>query len=272
MTTLLSIGEFASATQLSPKALRLYDEQQLLLPARIDAVSGYRYYRSDQVALGRLIRTLREMDLPLADIAQVVSAQGATAERLLGQFATELDQRYAREKRAFQAALLMLREVSLSDAPAIELRTRPAMTAIVRTYVADRRHFFERLRRELDAARRSLGSQRLQIAQPIYSRLIDPLSNEDAQVELLLPVDATGTIQGEITLRQVSAAACAAIKAPGLAAQGQDLSAALDAIFDWFDRHGHRAVDVPWLAHSSSAATTPMEVLWAYESGDPPKE
>ena len=73
---LLSIGEFAAATQLSLKALRLYDEQQLLRPARIDSASGYRYYRSDQVSIGRLIRTLRDMGLPLADIARVAVAEG----------------------------------------------------------------------------------------------------------------------------------------------------------------------------------------------------
>ena len=55
---LLSIGEFAAATQLSQKALRIYDEQRLLVPARIDTATGYRYYSSDQVPLGRLVRTL----------------------------------------------------------------------------------------------------------------------------------------------------------------------------------------------------------------------
>ena len=70
---LLSIGEFAAATQLSQKALRIYDEQRLLPPARIDTTTGYRYYSSDQVPLGRLIRTLREMNLALTDIAKVVA-------------------------------------------------------------------------------------------------------------------------------------------------------------------------------------------------------
>ena len=78
---LLSIGEFAAATQLSQKALRIYDEQRLLPPARIDTMTGYRYYSSDQVPLGRLVRTLREMNLSLTDIASVVAAReghGAT--------------------------------------------------------------------------------------------------------------------------------------------------------------------------------------------------
>ena len=47
---LLSIGEFAAATQLSLKALRLYDEQCLLRPATVDAATGYRYYRHERIS------------------------------------------------------------------------------------------------------------------------------------------------------------------------------------------------------------------------------
>jgi PPM family protein phosphatase len=45
MENLLTIGEFAEATRISPKALRLYAEQGLLMPTRVDGDSGYRYYR-----------------------------------------------------------------------------------------------------------------------------------------------------------------------------------------------------------------------------------
>ncbi|MCW2907565.1 MAG: hypothetical protein JWL68_2354, partial [Actinomycetia bacterium] len=37
---MLTIGEFARASRLSPKALRLYDELRLLTPARVDPDSG----------------------------------------------------------------------------------------------------------------------------------------------------------------------------------------------------------------------------------------
>ena len=46
---LLTIGEFARASRLSPKALRLYDELGLLRPVRVDEYSGYRYYSPDQL-------------------------------------------------------------------------------------------------------------------------------------------------------------------------------------------------------------------------------
>ncbi|WP_425506610.1 MerR family transcriptional regulator [Streptomyces rectiverticillatus] len=48
---LLSIGVFARRARLSPKALRVYDRQGLLPPDRVDAVTGYRYYRGGVVAV-----------------------------------------------------------------------------------------------------------------------------------------------------------------------------------------------------------------------------
>ncbi len=56
---LLTIGEFARASRLSPKALRLYDELGLLHPVRVDEYSGYRYYSPDQLDQASLVAWLR---------------------------------------------------------------------------------------------------------------------------------------------------------------------------------------------------------------------
>ena len=64
----LLAGEFAAAARLSPKALRLYAEQGLLLPARVDPATGYRFYAPDQLPRARLIGRLRRLGLPLARI------------------------------------------------------------------------------------------------------------------------------------------------------------------------------------------------------------
>ena len=61
---LMSIGEFAGRSRLSPKALRLYDELGLLPPARVDESSGYRFYSADQLEQARLIAALRELQMP----------------------------------------------------------------------------------------------------------------------------------------------------------------------------------------------------------------
>lgn len=80
---LMSIGEFAGRSQLSPKALRLYDELGLLPPARVDGSSGYRYYSDDQLERARLIAALRRLQMPLAQIKTIAGLEpAAAAERI----------------------------------------------------------------------------------------------------------------------------------------------------------------------------------------------
>jgi serine/threonine protein phosphatase PrpC len=68
---LLTIGAFAGAVRLTPKALRLYDELGLLPPAAVDPHSGYRYYAPTQLDRARLIAALRRAGMPLAEIRAV---------------------------------------------------------------------------------------------------------------------------------------------------------------------------------------------------------
>lgn len=66
---LLSIGDFAARCGLSPKMLRSYARGGLLVPALVDASSGYRYYLPGQLVQGRIIGHLRRAGISLADIA-----------------------------------------------------------------------------------------------------------------------------------------------------------------------------------------------------------
>jgi DNA-binding transcriptional MerR regulator len=263
-TRLLSIGEFSAATQLSPKALRLYDEHRILQPARTDASSGYRYYQGEQVALGRLIRALRDMDMPLAKVARIVQADRRDAEHGLNQFAGELDRRYASDKRSLQMALLLLRGSGRSESLAIEAGMRPGMMVAVWPFMTDRLQFYERLRSQREVADAALTRAQLHVSRDLYCRLIDPLSEDEAQVELLIPVEIPPSLPGEITLRQLTRVPCALIDVASTA-RGSDFSACVDALFDWFDRHGYRAVDAPWLARTFRDEHVRTEVLWAYE-------
>jgi PPM family protein phosphatase len=71
---LLTIGEFARACRLSPKALRLYDELGLLPPTRVDPATGYRFYAPAQLERARLVAWLRRLGMPLARIRVVCDA------------------------------------------------------------------------------------------------------------------------------------------------------------------------------------------------------
>jgi len=81
---LLTIGEFARASRLSAKALRLYDELGLLRPVVVDPGNGYRRYAPEQLERARLVAWLRRIGMPLAEIRAVVdmpAPQAADAVR-----------------------------------------------------------------------------------------------------------------------------------------------------------------------------------------------
>jgi protein phosphatase len=64
--SLMTIGEFAHETHLSPKALRRYDQLGLVQPARVDVNSGYRFYAREQIEAARLVGLRRRLEMPLA--------------------------------------------------------------------------------------------------------------------------------------------------------------------------------------------------------------
>jgi DNA-binding transcriptional MerR regulator len=79
----ISIGEFARRSRLSLKALRLYDERGVLVPSRVDQASGYRYYDPAQLEEARLVVMLRQLQLPLAAVKELLARDPAdAAERI----------------------------------------------------------------------------------------------------------------------------------------------------------------------------------------------
>ncbi|GHI06991.1 MerR family transcriptional regulator [Streptomyces cellostaticus] len=95
---LLTIGAFAARARLSAKALRLYDRLGLLEPAHVDEASGYRYYRAGQVERARLVALLRQLDMPLARIAEVAGAEGAVAADRLAAYWADVETRVAGQR------------------------------------------------------------------------------------------------------------------------------------------------------------------------------
>ncbi|MEW1864277.1 MerR family transcriptional regulator [Streptomyces sp. NBC_00669] len=80
-----SIGEMARDSGLSVSALRFYDGAGVLPPARVDPVSGYRWYDPEQLDEARLLARLRRTGMPLADIRLVLAGwSGADTDLVRG--------------------------------------------------------------------------------------------------------------------------------------------------------------------------------------------
>jgi DNA-binding transcriptional MerR regulator len=80
---MLSIGEFARYARVSVRMLRHYDSLGLLVPVRVDATTGYRYYSAEQLTrLNRLV-ALKELGFTLDQVGTVLSGD-VGAEQLRG--------------------------------------------------------------------------------------------------------------------------------------------------------------------------------------------
>ena len=107
---LLTIGEFARAARLSPKALRLYDELGLLRPFRVDEWTGYRYYAPSQLERARLVAWLRRLGMPLTQIGAVVESPPPEAAASVAAFLRVTEADFAERKRLAQFLISYLSE------------------------------------------------------------------------------------------------------------------------------------------------------------------
>lgn len=114
---LLTIGRFARLCRLSVKQLRHYDETGLLRPVRVDPGTGYRYYAAAQARDALTIALLRDLDVPLPAIAEVLAADGPARARVLRQERDRLAARIARDTER----LRLLDRLAGTDEPGYEV-------------------------------------------------------------------------------------------------------------------------------------------------------
>ena len=123
--TLLSIGELAAASGLSPKALRLYADSGLLVPRRVDPFTGYRSYGADQIERARLIAALRGLGMGLARIGVLCDLDGDAA-------AAELRSWWRQEEADALSRAASVRSLAhdLGERPTENIMTAPTTTPL----------------------------------------------------------------------------------------------------------------------------------------------
>jgi DNA-binding transcriptional MerR regulator len=132
---LLTIGRFARLAGLSIGALRHYDDLDLLRPARVDAGTGYRSYRHDQLERARMIAALRLLEVPLDEVRRIVDADDPSERRRL--LARERGRAHARAARQGRIAHSIAHLESATEEPPMSPPTRaPEIDAATRRALA----------------------------------------------------------------------------------------------------------------------------------------
>jgi DNA-binding transcriptional MerR regulator len=222
MENLMPIGEFASASRLSQKALRLYGEKGLLPPSWVDPASGYRYYRVEQLQAATLIALLRRGGMSLAEIRAFLS--DPSVERLEDYERRAADE-LADRRRVLRYAKRLLKEEPMYDVVTREVDEQPYVSRTKRVFVPELEPFIVDTFRELG---------RDDAAEPGFVLYHGPVNaEEDGPVEVCVPTDDGDKRlpAGEIALTEISGEQC----------QFPQILGAYEAVYRWVKESGREA-------------------------------
>lgn len=93
VTYMYRIGEFSKMAKITVKALRYYDEINLLKPEYVDKFTNYRFYTTDQLFKLHYIQSLRQVGLSIPEIKLIINGKDAT--RILSMRQKELESEIA---------------------------------------------------------------------------------------------------------------------------------------------------------------------------------
>ena len=107
------IGEFSKLSFVTVQALRHYDEIGLLKPAKLEQLTGYRYYSADQLPRIQYILALKNLGLSLDDISMLVNDNLSFEEmrKLFILKRTELQQRVKAEQQRLTQVEKFLQQI-----------------------------------------------------------------------------------------------------------------------------------------------------------------
>jgi DNA-binding transcriptional MerR regulator/effector-binding domain-containing protein len=262
----LTVGDFSRTTHLSVKTLRHYHQVGLLEPAAVNPETGYRYYSAGQIPAAQVIRRLRDLEMPVADVKAVLAAPDAAARNALiaahlGRLETELAQ-----TRAVVESLRIL--LQPPDGPAaIEHRSVPATAAAAIGAVVDRADVLAWLPGALGELHAVVRARGLHASGPSGGVFASELLQQDrGQATVFVPVPGPVRPIGRVTSVVIPAAELAIICHHGSLADA-DLSYA--KLGSYATTH-EISIDGPLREYYlRGAADTPYEAEWRTEMGWP---
>lgn len=252
----MPIGEFARACRLTVKALRHYDEIGLLEPAHVDRKTGYRYYVRTQARDALVIGLLRELDVPLSTIREVLRADPARVAKLLeAERARRLD-----ALRQAQAALASLEHVIHFGLrpPEVEVRSLPALRVARIIGATDGYRHVDDTAALVRALLDSLRESGIAHAPEVMAILPDGLTDDAFRVEVCVPIEREGPVREGITFDTLPAIEAAVVRHIGPYAT---LGVAHHAAYAFLAEHGHAQAGAIREVYVSDPEDTPPSEL-----------
>lgn len=242
----LSIGEFVRRSMLSPKALRLYDRMGVLAPAQIDPVNGYRRYRESQLTTARLVARLRQLDMPLAQVAAIVTTPEERRSDALIAYWEAVERRIAGQREVLMYLLIALAGKE-RNFDMFEIQERDIPEQLVLT---EQRHI------TVDALQDWMGEAfgRMWEIAPRFGGVTGPLlaifhghvnTDSDGPVEICAPIRGAQYTAPDVPTRIEPAHREAYTRLRKSQVDFPEILSAYDAVEQWMVRHGKTPSGAP---------------------------
>jgi DNA-binding transcriptional MerR regulator len=228
------------------KALRLYDRLGLLTPTHVDQGSGYRWYRESQLPTSRLVALLRRLDMPLAQVSEVMSAAGPRRAELVASYWEAVERRIASQRElAAHLRIRLLGEERSFGMFEIDQRDVPEQTVLT-----DHRHLL------VDELPNWIGAtmdRLVQSAQEYGGAAGPPFvlyhgevnQDSDGPVEVCVPVGVTPQGSTHSAIRLEPAHREAYVRLVKAQVEYPQILSAYDAVAQWIGSNGRTVSGSP---------------------------
>jgi DNA-binding transcriptional MerR regulator len=243
---LLTIGGFASAARLSLKAMRLYDQLGILKPSYVDPWSGYRYYHVDQLYAARLIRMMRQMDMPLATIRQVLAAAPADAETLVRGYWEAREQRMVQARQIVHEVVAYLRKEVATMALDVSVKTAAPQPIISVTSRLKVEQLDSHIRDTLVRLYAQAEAQGGVVSGPPFGIYHGPVNHDDdGPIEVCLPVRGVSVDANDVVARDLAGGMVAYVMLHGEQCDFPAVLEGYDTLYDWIRQNGYQPSEPP---------------------------
>ena len=221
-------------TQLSVKTLRHYHEVGLLAPHRVDAASGYRYYAPDQVPTAQVVRRLRDLDMPIADVRAVLASAPADRNALIGGHLQRLENQLAATRSAVESLRAILERPT--QELRIEHRSVGATPVAAISANVEREQLLSWWQGAVGELRATVAATDELTATGVPGALFgyDIFAQDHGAATVFVPVDGVVRSVGRVAPATIPAAELAVIVHPG---PHDDVDVAYSALGDYATRH-----------------------------------
>ncbi|NFI93623.1 MerR family transcriptional regulator [Clostridium botulinum] len=238
------IGEFSKLTKTTVKALRYYDEIDLLKPEFVDEETNYRFYTTKQLVQLHKIQSFRQIGLSIDEIKLIIS--GHCIELILEKRKSEIEDTIAESNAQLSRIEFILQgkeDELIMNYQAILKELPEYIVYSKRMTVPSYDSYFElipAIGEEITAA-----NPELKCTVPAYC-FIKYLDNEykdkDINIEFCEAVEKMGKETGDIKFSKIESVSAVSVMHKGAYA---GLAKAYAFAFKWSEDNGYVIVDSP---------------------------